>query len=130
MIQQDLAAAADDVMLHPDNKEKPEWKRDDRPDMVRLLGFEFRRLEVEFDEVASHIPHSQSNDVRALLALHHERLVELFTAFLRDNDIPGSLADAPFVLPEYLKGHLHALPGGSLLVKEDDPSSIIAHTLS
>jgi len=129
-VQQDLAMAADDVMLDPDNNEKPGFRPDDQTDMLRLTGSEIERLWAEFDEVVSHIPPSQINDARALLALQHDLFVELLTAFLKDNDVPGSLADAPFDMPEYLQGHIHALPGGSLLVREDDPSSIIAHTLS
>jgi len=94
------------------------------------MNGELDQLEAHFKKVVSHIPPSQSNDARALLVLHDALIVEKCNAWFKQFKVPGSLADAPFVRPEWLKGQLHALPGGSLLIREDDPSSIIAHTLS
>jgi 1-phosphatidylinositol-3-phosphate 5-kinase len=33
-------------------------------------------------------------------------------------------------LPEYFGRHVHSLPGSSVLIREDEPSSIIAYTIS
>jgi 1-phosphatidylinositol-3-phosphate 5-kinase len=81
-------------------------------------------------QVMKHTPYSQSNDIRALMGPHDTSTVEVISAYLKDHKITYSLADGPWVRPEWLKGSLHALPGGSLLIREDDPSSIIAYTLS
>lgn len=117
-------------MFHPDNILKPEFGRGDRGTNLLLAVGVVERLRRQLDKVISHIPRSQLNDARASVGLHDLLLVDLLETFLKDNKINYSLADAPFVRPGFLTGQVHALPGGSLLVRENDPSSIIAHTLS
>lgn len=130
MFQQDFVDIADAQTFHPDNKIKPEHERNYLSTHLLLMNGELDRLEVNFKKVVSHIPPSQSNDARALLVLHDALVVEMCNAWFKRYKVLGSLTDAPFVRPEWLKGHVHALPGGSLVIREDDPSSIIAHTLS
>jgi 1-phosphatidylinositol-3-phosphate 5-kinase len=117
-------------MFHPDNILKPEFGRGDRSINLLLTVGVIERLQSELRKAIAHTPYSLSNDARAMLGLHDLAVVEVLTTYLKDNKITYSLADGPFVRPEWLKGQLHALPGGSLLIREDDPSSIIAHTLS
>lgn len=94
------------------------------------MNADIDRLHREMTKVVSHIPYSQSNEARALLALHDTLVVEMCNEYFKHYKVPGSLAEAPFVRPKWLTGPAHALPGGSLLIRENDPSSIIAHTLS
>lgn len=45
--------------------------------------------------------------------------------------VPESKAEEPALrTPGYYDGGIHALPGGHVLIREDDPASIIAFTLS
>lgn len=117
-------------MYSADNIPKPEFERGQRSINLLLAVGVIERLQRELRTATSHIPHGSINDARALLGLHDLSVVELLNTYLKDNKITCSLADAAFVRPDWLKGQLHALPGGSLLIREDDPSSIIAHTLS
>ena len=117
-------------MFHPDNILKPEFGRGDRSINLLLTVGVIERLQSELREAMSHIPYGLSNDARALLGLHDLSVIEVLNRYLRANKITYSLADGPFVRPGWLEGQLHALPGGSLLIREDDPSSIIAYTLS
>jgi 1-phosphatidylinositol-3-phosphate 5-kinase len=128
--QDELTILSDEAVFHPEAKVKPEWKRDERRTKLQLMGFEIQRLQLELDEVVSHIPSGQLNEARILLGKHHKLMDEMFTTYLKDNKISGNFGDVAFDLPEWLNGPQYALPGGSLLVREDDPSSIIAHTLS
>jgi 1-phosphatidylinositol-3-phosphate 5-kinase len=125
-----LVVAADKVTFDPDAKTKPEWAPDERANKLRLMGFEVQRHQLDLDAAISQIPSSRLNDARTLIAAHHKSMEQMFTSYLKENKIPGSLNDAPFALPGYIQGDTHALPGGSLLLREDDPSSIIAYTLS
>ena len=117
-------------MFHPDNILKPEFGRGDRSINLLLTVSVIERLQSELRKAMSHIPYGLSNDARALLGLHDLSVIEVLNKYLKDNRITYSLTDGPFVRPDWLKGQLHALPGGSLLMREDDPSSIIAYTLS
>jgi hypothetical protein len=97
-------------MFHPDNILKPEFGRGDRTMNLLLTLGVIERLQNELRKAMAHIPYGLLNDARALVGLHDLSVVE--------------------VLNKWLKGQVHALPGGSLLIREDDPSSIIAYTLS
>jgi 1-phosphatidylinositol-3-phosphate 5-kinase len=117
-------------MFHPDNILKPEFGRGDRTMKLLLTLSVIERLQNELRKAMAHIPYGLLNDARALVGLHDLSVVEVLNKYLKDNKTTYSLADGPFVRPDWLKGQLHALPGGSLLIREDDPSSIIAYTLS
>jgi 1-phosphatidylinositol-3-phosphate 5-kinase len=125
-----LVAAADAVTFDPESKAKPEWNRDERSDKLRLMGFDMQRHQLDLDAAISQIPSSRLNDARTLITAHHNHMEQMLTLYLKDNKVPGSLSDVSLSLPDYIGGDVHAMPGGSLLVREDDPSSVIAYTLS
>lgn len=68
------------------------------------------------------------NDVRQEILAAYRRYTGSLDAIqkqLRIKDAPE-----PEDLPAYFGSQVHALPGSSVLLRESEPSSIIAHTLS
>lgn len=55
---------------------------------------------------------------------------EAIHRYKKDHGMAGQALDNALRLPDYYNGKAHALPGGHVLVREDDPASIIAYTLS
>lgn len=70
----------------------------------------------------------QMNDVRQEVLANYRRYVSQLDEIqkrLKVKDVPE-----PEDLPLYFGKKVHALPGSSVLIREDEPSSIIAYTLS
>ncbi|WVQ85237.1 hypothetical protein IAT38_007402 [Cryptococcus sp. DSM 104549] len=79
-------------------------------------------------------PPSQINDVRIQLALHIKQSSGKLAAWQKKHgaeEVEG-WDKVEVKVPEYAVegGKVHALPGSGVLVREDEPSSIIAYTLS
>jgi 1-phosphatidylinositol-3-phosphate 5-kinase len=76
---------------------------------------------------------AQLNDTRVSFCTESSRLQRSLDEWMAGNkaEIPADFA-APCPLPDYAKqqGGALCIPGGSILIRPDEPGSVIAYTLS
>ncbi|ORX36029.1 hypothetical protein BD324DRAFT_520177 [Kockovaella imperatae] len=108
-------------------------KRDELPDQpnddesLAALEKDLEGTRASLAEFSS----SPLNDVRQRFTLAIRDAEERTAAWQKDHDVPEDFKDLPLNLPEYVADDkIHALPGSSILVRENEPSSIFAHALS
>ena len=70
------------------------------------------------------------NDGRQSLIEDVRNFSEQLEAWQKKHACDFDDSEAPLALPEYYGAKVHALPGSAVLVREDEPSSLIAYTLS
>lgn len=94
---------------------------------IRVGMFECRASMEErvFEDAAR-----QLNDARINFVEFMHSTEDALAKFQKDFAIPDAKNPPAVPRPAYFEGSVHALPGSSILVKEDDPASIIAYTLS
>ncbi|KAI8977767.1 hypothetical protein BD414DRAFT_517021 [Trametes punicea] len=110
----------------------------DDGDSLRLLTglrHKFQRAEQELYDELSQTPERNLNDVRRSFITAARGATRRLAAWEKKHGahLPSgtSLGDAPITPePEWWKSGCHAVPGGSIIVREDDWGSIIAFTLS
>ena len=71
-------------------------------------------------------PAGDINEARQRIIAFYERFTDKLAALRNNKDERPKDIN----LPVYFDKTVHALPGSSILVREDEPSSIIAYTLS
>ncbi|WVN89047.1 uncharacterized protein L203_104263 [Cryptococcus depauperatus CBS 7841] len=78
------------------------------------------------------MPSSQLNDIRIAFVCEIEKALTALEAWQKKYMGQSELGEIKDKVPEYAKenGRVHALPGSRLLIKEDEPASVIAYTLS
>ncbi|KAH9895675.1 hypothetical protein C8Q73DRAFT_644565 [Cubamyces lactineus] len=110
---------------------------DDNDSLQLLSGLrhKFQRTEQELYAELSQTPEKSLNDVRRSFITAARGATRRLAAWEKKHGshLPSgvSLGDAPITPePEWWKSGCHAVPGGSVIVREDDWGSIIAFTLS
>ncbi|KAF9181930.1 hypothetical protein BGZ51_005101 [Haplosporangium sp. Z 767] len=104
-------------------------------DRLDELGDQWKAEEFELYDQLRHITISRLNDVRNRFRDCAKRTMRSMEAWQKDNH-PAALEvtekDAiEWVLPDYVRSDaLHTFPGTPVIVREEEPSSIIAATLS
>ncbi|KAI1793644.1 hypothetical protein LXA43DRAFT_999787 [Ganoderma leucocontextum] len=111
----------------------------DDADSLQLLAglrYKFQRLEQELYSELSHTSGKNLNDVRRSFVTAARGATKRLAAWEKKHASnaqrdPGTQADVHDVPePEWWKSGCHAVPGGNIIVREDDWGSIIAFTLS
>ncbi|KAI0631410.1 hypothetical protein C8Q77DRAFT_1218908 [Trametes polyzona] len=110
----------------------------DDADSLQLLSglrHKFQRTEQELYAELSQTPDKNLNDVRRSFVTAARGATRRLAAWEKKHScrLPAGtdLSDAPISPePEWWKSGCHAVPGGSIIVREDDWGSIIAFTLS
>nr|XP_031860899.1 uncharacterized protein CI109_003626 [Kwoniella shandongensis]KAA5527971.1 hypothetical protein CI109_003626 [Kwoniella shandongensis] len=98
---------------------------------LETLSAELQLAKSALLEKLSTTSSSQLNDVRRQLAQHIHMAETKIAVWQKAHNLEGALDETPLAIPEYADGRkVHALPGSSILVREDEPSSLIAYTLS
>ncbi|KAG0238882.1 hypothetical protein BGW42_000043 [Actinomortierella wolfii] len=95
------------------------------------LGERWKADEFELYELLSFTPVTKLNDVRIRLADNIKRTMKTIETWQTEH-VPETLGlnDNEWVIPEYARSKLmHTFPGSSVIVREDEPSSIIANAL-
>ena len=114
--------------------EKPRQPTDIQPgeriDAHRNLVTRMRQCELDVIKDVNITPDGVLNEARALLVRRINFYFDEFTQFRKNFEVPGNCDELPLRLPEYYDGRYHALPGSHVVLREDDPASIIAYTLS
>jgi 1-phosphatidylinositol-3-phosphate 5-kinase len=92
---------------------------------------DLREAEKELCDTYNATSPGRLNDARQLFVSTEVAIRSKVAEWKKENGIQSEGAVPIPNLPEYAGGKgVHALPGGSVLVREDEPSSIIAYTLS
>ncbi|KAL7424765.1 hypothetical protein Q5752_000449 [Cryptotrichosporon argae] len=91
----------------------------------------FRHLELALYDLLGSTPASQINGVRRrLIRAIHDSTAEL-DKWQKAHDSEETFEGVPLAIPDYATDpKIHCLPGSATLVREDEPSSLIAYTLS
>ena len=90
-----------------------------------------RGNQAALSELCSSHPATQLNDIRQKLEIAIHEAQDSLAAWQKDHDVPEDFQDLPLDLPDYLANDkIHALPGSSILIREDEPSSVFAYALS
>ncbi|KAI9060832.1 hypothetical protein FKP32DRAFT_1632308 [Trametes sanguinea] len=122
----------------PDDRLSSPIASADDADSLRLLSglrHKFQRTEQELYSELAHTSDKNLNDVRRSFVTAARGATRRLAAWEKKHGshLPAgtSLGDAPITPePEWWKSGCHAVPGGSVIVREDDWGSIIAFTLS
>ena len=76
-------------------------------------------------------PIAQLNDIRRQLIQSYQSIQAKLDAWQKKREIKVDSRDKSVELPIYLTDKkVHVLPGSMVMVREEEPSSIIAYTLS
>ncbi|KAI0656007.1 hypothetical protein C8Q70DRAFT_1013970, partial [Cubamyces menziesii] len=121
----------------PDDRSTAITVSPDDTDSLQLLSglrHKFQRTEQELYAELSQTPERSLNDVRRSFLTAARGATRRLAAWEKKHGshLPSgvSLGDAPITPePEWWKSGCHAVPGGSVIVREDDWGSIIAFTL-
>ena len=121
----------------PDDRSTAISVSPDDTDSLQLLSglrHKFQRTEQELYAELSQTPERSLNDVRRSFLTAARGATRRLAAWEKKHGshLPSgvSLGDAPITPePEWWKSGCHAVPGGSVIVREDDWGSIIAFTL-
>jgi len=117
--------------LPSDKKEaSDEWS--DADEKSQLDPIELKVGSAETDLVASlaEAASGQLNDIRQnVLSTYRKLKAEVDDSYRKLGMKEEDFGDAP-VLPCYFSSKVHAPPGSSFLVREEEPSSIISYALS
>ncbi|KAI0354500.1 hypothetical protein OH77DRAFT_1426094 [Trametes cingulata] len=120
----------------PDDRSiSPTTTADDDLQLLSGLRHKFQRTEQELYAELSQASERNLNDVRRSFITAARGATRRLAAWEKKHSshIPSGtgLSDAPITPePEWWKSGCHAVPGGSVIVREDDWGSIIAFTLS
>ncbi|KAI1316992.1 hypothetical protein EDD11_009150 [Mortierella claussenii] len=104
-------------------------------DRLDELGESWKADEFDLYDQLKRLPIARLNDLRNRFRDSIKRTMRLMEAWQKEHH-PESLKapdkeSVEWVLPEYFnQATLHTFPGSSVMVREDEPSSIIASTLS
>ena len=106
---------------------------DDTNNLHRLqnLRHSFQRTEQSLYALLSRTPISSLNDVRASFLSAARGATRRLSAWQKKHLSKGQLrsGDLSVPEPEWWKKKCHAVPGGNIIIREDDWGSIIAFTL-
>lgn len=120
------ANASDKIEIIP-----PSDPADPSLEALAQLSTDFHQVESNLYDVLAATPIGQLNDARRHISTAIKSATGKLLAWQNKFGIDHDFAASPLELPEYAKdSKVHALPGSSVLVREDEPSSIIAYTLS
>ncbi|KAK4684262.1 hypothetical protein P7C73_g5929, partial [Tremellales sp. Uapishka_1] len=104
---------------------------DERLQSLSRMSEDFHHSKASLNDLLGSTPPGQINNVRKQFALQIKSATARVSAWQKQHQIEEPCEDSPLVEPEYVADpKVHALPGSSVLVREDEPSSIIAYTLS
>lgn len=104
-------------------------------DTLLSLSTDFTAFKNHSLESISSTPQSLFNDLRISFSSFIKSSLSEIAAwekmYLPDN-VEEWLETMKEMIPEYAKegGRVHALPGSGVLVREDEPASVVAYTLS
>lgn len=91
---------------------------------------ELKQLETGLYDCISTTEPSQINDARRAFTATAKSISLKLAASEKQSGEDASKDDLDPFLPDFMKEKTHALPGSHVLIREDEPSSIIAYTLS
>ncbi|KAI8052192.1 hypothetical protein BDF22DRAFT_744416 [Syncephalis plumigaleata] len=100
--------------------------------MLEEMTTDFRREEFTLYEEARLMDAGELNDVRRAFKLRSQAAITRINIWRKVHaENCTTEANEPWTLPEYIESPLaHAFPGSRIIVRENEPSSIIAYTLS
>ncbi|KAF9159386.1 hypothetical protein DFQ26_006596 [Actinomortierella ambigua] len=95
------------------------------------LGERWKADEFELYEMLSVTPVTKLNDVRIRLTENIKRTIKTTESWQKEHaELSLGQNDEQWVVPEYARSKvMHTFPGSSVIVREDEPSSIIANAL-
>jgi len=98
---------------------------------LSIMMVDSRLDEARLYNALASTPKSQLNDVRRQFSAIIKKSTIEISAWVEQNSIEEQPEKLRSDLPAWASnGKIHALPGSSVLVHEDEPSSVIAYTLS
>ncbi|ORY33694.1 hypothetical protein BCR39DRAFT_518613 [Naematelia encephala] len=98
---------------------------------LQNLSASFRVLEAGLYDTLADTPPGQLNDVRREFCLAAKSVHGKLAEWQKANAITEDFDGVPAVLPDYVgEPKVWALPGSSVLIREEEPGSVIAYTLS
>jgi hypothetical protein len=133
-----------DLLVHYANAENRRKTRGQQPDAVKQLQAEFKLFENEMKALSQRLEadhqailHTLSetsinelNDFRRYFAIQSASMIDYLTVW-QQKHCPEVTDTCNWESPDYInKNDTHCFPGSSVLVREDEPTSIIAYTLS
>lgn len=114
--------------------EKPRREDDVKPQEREAAYAEhiewLRSTESDIRDMVDTTADSLLNDARAYFTDRIRAIYDEFAKFRKTYQVAGDCNHIPVRHPPYYDGKYHALSGGHVVLREDDPASIIAYTLS
>ena len=128
MLRAERATGPADEMEERDKGENVADISDEREESLAKILDDIEKSESSLKESIDPV---QLNDARIEFARSVKRIEKDMAGWQAQHDVPIEFGDIPLDLPSYMQeGKIHALPGSSVLLREDEPSSIFAYTLS
>ncbi|KAK8866021.1 hypothetical protein IAR55_001172 [Kwoniella newhampshirensis] len=102
-----------------------------KAELLAVLTAELEHTHSALHELLLSTPAGQVNDVRRQFVQKTLNSSRKITNWQKTYGIEESFDDVPLRVPEYVSdATVHTIPGSAILVRENEPSSLIAHTLS
>jgi 1-phosphatidylinositol-3-phosphate 5-kinase len=98
------------------------------------MSDEIRQTNLSLLQLLASCPAEQVNDVRRAFAANVSQILIKAVTWQKTHASEESFAETPLRIPNYAdnrtEGKVWALPGSAVLVREEEPSSVIAYTMS
>jgi len=102
----------------------------DKKPAIDDIELELRRTETDLDIALTECFSGQLNDVRQRLLTKHRMFKGRLDELRKELEIKEGDQNEGAELPCYFGSKIHAPPGSSFLIREDEPSSVISYALS